>query len=84
MEHCRHGDLQHYLKTKKSIPAAEAQQLAHQMLEGLDQMHQNGFVHRDLKPGVCKLPLSSGHILMFSEHSHQINATRREVVGSTC
>jgi serine/threonine protein kinase len=52
MEYCRHGDLHHYLKRKRLIPAREVQQLAFQMLEGLDQMHQNDFAHRDLKPGV--------------------------------
>jgi serine/threonine protein kinase len=34
----------------------QVQQLAFQMLEGLDQMHENDFAHRDLKPGVCKIP----------------------------
>ncbi|KAF7512426.1 hypothetical protein GJ744_001361 [Endocarpon pusillum] len=51
MEYCRHGDLHHYLKRKCLVPAGEVQQLAYQMLEGLDQMHQNDFAHRDLKPG---------------------------------
>ena len=52
MEYCRHGDLHHYLVSERSVPAGVAQQLAYQMLEGLDQMHQNDFAHRDLKPGV--------------------------------
>ncbi|KAF7511988.1 hypothetical protein GJ744_002701 [Endocarpon pusillum] len=51
MEYCCYGDLHHYLKRKRSVPAGEAQQLAYQLLEGLDQMHQNDFAHRDLKPG---------------------------------
>jgi serine/threonine protein kinase len=55
MEYCRHGDLHHYLLQKRVLPAGEVQQLAYQMLEGLDQMHHNDFAHRDLKPGVCMI-----------------------------
>lgn len=53
MEYCHYGDLHHYLMRKRIVPAEEVQQLAYQILEGLDQMHQNDFAHRDLKPGVC-------------------------------
>ena len=53
MEYCRHGDLHHYLLRQRIIPAKEVLQLAYQILEGLDQMHQNDFAHRDLKPGAC-------------------------------
>jgi serine/threonine protein kinase len=70
MEYCRHGDLHLYLEKKRSVPAGEVQQLAYQMLEGLDQMHQNDFAHRDLKPGVRMILLSSEHLLMLLEHSH--------------
>jgi serine/threonine protein kinase len=52
MEYCRHGDLHQYIHRQGSLPVIEAQQLTHQMLEGLHQMHQNDFAHRDLKPGV--------------------------------
>jgi serine/threonine protein kinase len=52
MEYCRHGDLHHYLLGQRVAPVGEIQQLAYQMLEGLDQMHQNDFAHRDFKPGV--------------------------------
>ena len=53
MEYCRHGDLHHYLISQRVVPTEEVQQLTYQILEGLDQMHQNDFAHRDLKPGVC-------------------------------
>ncbi|KAH8696945.1 kinase-like domain-containing protein, partial [Phaeosphaeriaceae sp. PMI808] len=51
MEYCHHGDLHHYLISQRIVAAEEVQQLTYQMLEALDQMHQNDFAHRDLKPG---------------------------------
>ncbi|PVH91449.1 kinase-like protein, partial [Periconia macrospinosa] len=51
MEYCQYGDLQRFLRGQGRISTEEVQQLAFQMAEGLDQMHQNDFAHRDLKPG---------------------------------
>jgi len=51
------------MKTR-SIPPGEVQQLAYQILEGLDQMHQNDFAHRDLKPGVCMTLLLIKHLIL--------------------
>jgi serine/threonine protein kinase len=70
MEYCRHGDLHHYLRRVGSVPAEGAQQLAYQILEGLDQMHHNDFAHRDLKPGVRITLVYSEYLLMLSEHSY--------------
>lgn len=50
MEYFENGDLQKYLT--QPLPETEAKTIASQVLEGLKFMHDNGFVHRDLKPGV--------------------------------
>lgn len=50
MEYFEKGDLQSYLV--KPFPEAETQEVSLQVLEGLSFMHDNGFAHRDLKPGV--------------------------------
>lgn len=52
MEYCIHGDLQYQLSIRRSLPVTETQQLTFQILEGLNQMHQNDFAHTDLKPSV--------------------------------
>ncbi|VUC37622.1 unnamed protein product [Clonostachys rosea] len=49
MEYMEHGDLQRHLS--HPLPELEARQIVGQVLEGLRFMHDNGFVHRDLKPG---------------------------------
>ena len=55
MEYFKHGDLQHYLYSAPPLPESDAQQITFQVLEGLYFMHENGYSHRDLKPGVSAL-----------------------------
>jgi serine/threonine protein kinase len=50
MEYIEHGDLQRYLT--RPFPENEAREIAYQLLEGITFMHDNMFVHRDLKPSV--------------------------------
>lgn len=52
MEYCPLGDLQSYLGHGNSLTLGETKELTYQMLEGLEQMHSNNYVHRDLKPQV--------------------------------
>lgn len=52
MEYCQHGDLHTYLLKVNMISMDETKELSRQILEAVEQMHRNDFVHRDLKPGV--------------------------------
>ncbi|PTB47211.1 hypothetical protein M441DRAFT_127916 [Trichoderma asperellum CBS 433.97] len=56
MEYYEMGDLQRYLT--KPLPEPEARRITFQVLEGLEFMHENGFVHRDIKPGVRYPPIA--------------------------
>ncbi|KAK7428194.1 hypothetical protein QQZ08_005260 [Neonectria magnoliae] len=49
MEHLEYGDLQKHIDQR--IPEEQAKDIISQLTEGLMYMHDNGFAHRDLKPG---------------------------------
>jgi len=49
MEYLELGDLQNHLA--RPLHESDARDITSQVLEGLQIMHENGFVHRDLKPG---------------------------------
>jgi serine/threonine protein kinase len=60
MEYCPAGDLRSYLAglATHRLPEDEAQNIAIQLLIGLDLMHEERFTHRDFKPGVSPKPTS--------------------------
>ncbi|KPM44308.1 hypothetical protein AK830_g2234 [Neonectria ditissima] len=50
MELAPFGDLRSYLDENASLPETDVQEIAFQMLEGLNIMHQEKFAHCDIKP----------------------------------
>lgn len=50
MEYLMDGDLSHHIKSP--LPESDVTEIIGQILEGLGHMHDHGFIHRDLKPGV--------------------------------
>lgn len=50
MEHLPGGDLRSRLKRDGKIPAAEAAAMACELLSALEAAHEQGVVHRDVKP----------------------------------
>ncbi|GAP92114.1 putative calcium calmodulin-dependent protein kinase type 1b protein [Rosellinia necatrix] len=51
MEYCPLGDLQRFLTQHIKLPESDTQEITWQVVEGLQFMHEEGFAHRDLKPG---------------------------------
>jgi len=51
MEHLEGETLEDVLKRRKKLPPPEAVRLIHQALRGLQHIHEQSIVHRDLSPG---------------------------------
>jgi serine/threonine protein kinase len=51
MEYLEGETLEDILKRRKKMPYTEAARLIHQALLGLQHIHEEGMVHRDMKPG---------------------------------
>ncbi|CAF3813055.1 unnamed protein product [Rotaria sordida] len=49
LELCSHGDLEHYLKEKKTLCESETQTIVKQVVDGLVYLHNHGIIHRDIK-----------------------------------
>jgi serine/threonine protein kinase len=60
MEYVPYGDLEDNIPPKgEPINELEIREIASQILKGLKIMHQEGFVHRDLKPKVSNFKAQS-------------------------
>lgn len=89
MEYCPLGDLQQFLIERTRLPESDTREIVCQVVKGLQFMHDEGFAHRDLKPGVCmsrKAIFPSGVKLtvLCLEHINQVTSTRGRVVGKIC
>jgi serine/threonine protein kinase len=51
MEYLEGETLEEVLERRKKLPPGEAVRLIHQALLGLQHLHEQGMVHRDMKPG---------------------------------
>lgn len=63
MEYLQHGDLGKHID--KEICEREAQDITCQLVQGLNYLHENKFVHRDLKPQVRSVQLIMSSVVMY-------------------
>jgi serine/threonine protein kinase len=61
MEYLEGETLEEVLKRRGKLPAPEAVRLIHQALLGLECLHEEGMVHRDLNPGNLMLVAGAGN-----------------------
>lgn len=52
MEYLQGGDLKGYIKNFGAFKESEARNIAEQILQGIFILHENNFLHRDIKPEV--------------------------------
>lgn len=50
MEYIEGKNLKEFIREKGAVPVSEAVNIAKQICEGLEHAHENGIIHRDIKP----------------------------------
>ncbi len=64
MEYVDGLDLARFVKAKGPLPVAHASSFAHQAALGLQHAHEQGMVHRDIKPGNLMLSRRDGRAIV--------------------
>ncbi len=64
MELVEGQDLRQYLRTRGTLPPAEAVHLTGQLLQGLTAVHAAGIVHRDVKPENVLVSMTRGQVIL--------------------
>src|SRR5260221_7650225 len=77
MEYLEGVDLKHQLRDRGAFPAAEAYEVAIQIAEGLQAVHEAGIIHPDLKtPNIMRDAGGGGRLLDFGIPKRQGDGTR--------
>jgi hypothetical protein len=73
------GDLRHHIPLGIGMDEQEVRTITRQLLDGLNVLHRNNLVHKDLKPSVSFTqdpPLLTREVLKFSEYPGCVEGTK--------
>jgi serine/threonine protein kinase len=77
MEYLEGVDLKHQLREKGALPAADAYEVAIQVAEGLQAVHEAGIIHRDLKtPNIMRDAGGVARLMDFGIAKREGDGTR--------
>ena len=77
MEYLEGVDLKHMLRERGALPAAEAYEMAIQIAEGLQAVHEAGIIHRDLKtPNIMRDAGGVARLMDFGIAKREGDGTR--------
>ena len=82
MEYVEGLDLAKMVKTKGPLPVAHACYFVHQAAQGMQHAHDQGMVHRDIKPGNLMLSHKGSRALVKVLDFGLAKATARRTVST--
>jgi serine/threonine protein kinase len=79
MPYLAEGSLKHLLKARGRLPLSEALQIISQLLEALQYAHDQGLIHRDIKPG--NILFKNNHVPVLADFGLVKEIATSEVPG---
>ncbi|GAV51661.1 hypothetical protein ZYGR_0AF01320 [Zygosaccharomyces rouxii] len=65
LEYCSHGSLKNYISRGNGLPESKAKMYVKQTLNGLNYLHEQGVIHRDIK--AANLLLDSNNVVKLAD-----------------
>ena len=79
MAYERGKDLKDYLKQNKTLDEAHLLEIIVPILEGLELVHEAGFIHRDIKPGNIMIREDGSPVLIDFGSAHDTKKSTKQV-----
>ncbi|KAF2635382.1 kinase-like protein [Massarina eburnea CBS 473.64] len=82
-EYFERGNLENYLSNVGKMPEEEVCMISYQILQGVDELHDNGFAHCDLKPSNIFIRRTKDHELGWLVKIGEFGISMRAEEGMT-